>query len=381
MPSCYDMNEGDAASAINSVDITTDTSPQSSRLEQAKVLAKDDKLLSAARLLKGIDNCHFEPIHHHILREAEIFQALLDESTDHHTSNANNHHDEWIKQGESHGRHDFCIYYKISSTNQLTCRIETPIFPSLLVPLLSVLNESELYSTWIPSFKFPKFAVVKSEKLRQSGRCEQVIVVETEVQYPLGSRQLLLKAVACDDIDVHPEENTEQNNDCRRTNEPINGGATPGGGRILVRIQSLDDETESDREELEGLEIPPTKRGYVRMDVKGGFIFEKCPHDHPMALYSSAAGVEREVEELVLVTFSFAVDPKLSIIPKSFINFFLRVAMGHLWGMFLKVADEVREGKRPVHSEVIERKRGLLYGWIEERTRVMLSRDTPESSP
>ena len=100
-----------------------------------------------------------------------------------------------------------------------------------------------------------------------------------------------------------------------------------------------------------------------------------------MAQYSSAAGVEREVEELVLVTFSFAVDPKLSIIPKSFINFFLRVAMGHLWGMFLKVADEVREGKRPVHSEVIERKRGLLYGWIEERTRVMLSRDTPESSP
>jgi len=76
-------------------------------------------------------------------------------------------------------------------------------------------------------------------------------------------------------------------------------------------------------------------------------------------------------DDLVLVTFSFSVNPKLRI-PQSLINFFVRTAIGHVWGMFLRVAEDVKEGKRPAHSEAIEKKREVLYDWVESRTRVMI---------
>jgi hypothetical protein len=174
--------------------------------------------------------------------------------------------------------------------------------------------------------------------------------------------------VACDDIVIHSESIDDANNDKKLSgsSEQLRNGDRKGGGKILVRIQSLADEI--DREELDGLEIPPTKKGYVRMEVQGGFVFEKCPADHPMRQSTSG-----DDNDQVLVTFSFAVDPKLRI-PQSLINFFVRVAIGHLWGMFLRVAEDVKEGKRPAHSKAIAAKREALYEWIEERARVMLGR-------
>eukprot|EP00956_Cyclotella_meneghiniana_P006477 scaffold8496_cov66-Cyclotella_meneghiniana.AAC.19 len=293
--------------------------------------------MSAMRLLQTVPSSCYKPIHHHIQREGLIFEKLLDQSNDHHS-------DEWIKQGEQHGMFNFCMYYKVSKENQLTCRIETPICAELLVPLLSVLNESELYQTWIPQYRVPKFEVARSDKLRQIGRCGQILLVETEVQWPLGSRQLLLKAVACDDIGSELD--------------------LSSGGKILIRLESLCDQ--ADKDELDGIDVPPTKKGYVRMEVQGGFVFEKCPLlDHPMK--NSAGGQD----DLVLVTFSFSVNPKLRI-PQSLINFFVRTAIGHVWGMFLRVAEDVKEGKRPAHSEAIEKKREVLYDWVESRTRVMI---------
>lgn len=193
--------------------------------------------------------------------------------------------------------------------------------------------------------------------MRQIGRCGQILLVETEVQWPLGSRQLLLKAIACDDIGTASYSNNghKSNND-----EPVSNES----GKILVRIQSLDDAI--DKDELDGVNVPPTKKGYVRMEVHGGFVFERCPLDHPMR--DSAGGQE----DLVLVTFSFSIDPKLRI-PQTLINFFVRTAIGHLWGMFLRVAEDVKDGKRPAHSEAIESKREALYDWVQERTAVMLS--------
>ena len=161
--------------------------------------------------------------------------------------------------------------------------------------------------------------------------------------------------MACDDIDNDVTAFSDQ--------DKPNNDKQSEDGKILVRIQSLCDQV--DKKELDGIEIPPTKKGYVRMDVQGGFVFEKCPLDHPMR--NSA----EEQDDLVLVTFSFSIDPKLRI-PQSLINFFVRTAIGHLWGMFLRVAEDVKNGKRSSHSEAIERKRNELYDWVEERAAVML---------
>ena len=131
------------------------------RLDKANILAKDDKLLLAAYTLHGIDNRHLQPLHHDILREAALFKELLRDNTTYlEDENNNNNHGGWIKQGQHHGRHNFSIYYKLNNNNnnnksssrsgggggqELSCRLETVIHSDLLVPLLSVLNESELY--------------------------------------------------------------------------------------------------------------------------------------------------------------------------------------------------------------------------------------------
>ena len=51
----------------------------------------------------------------------------------------------------------------------------------------------------------------------------------------------------------------------------------------------------------------------------------------------------------------------------------------HCREMFLNVAEDVKEGRRPEHSAAIAKKREVLYDWVEERTRVMLGQDPPAS--
>jgi hypothetical protein len=73
---------------------------------------------------------------------------------------------------------DTLLYYKVhDSSSAISCRIDSTLDESLLVPLLSVFNESDLYSTWMPSWRHPKLGVRKSEKLKEMGRGHQVIQV------------------------------------------------------------------------------------------------------------------------------------------------------------------------------------------------------------
>lgn len=317
-----------------------------SRLDEARILGEDDKLLLAGHLLHGIGEELLQPVHRDILRESAKFNTLLQESAaslDRHDGGG------WVKQGEHTGRQNFSMHYKLAD-GELSCRLESIVLADLVVPFLSVLNESELYSTWLPDWRVPRIRVVKSEKLRQSGRCGQIVDVETEIPWPLDKRQVILKAVACDNIDRYPE--VDYTTDCLGQN----------GGKILIRIQSIDGPTNSEEE----VDVPPAKKGVVRMKVEGGFTIRKCPSNHPLVKQP------RQSEGLVLLTFTFCVDPHLAVLPKSLLNFFLRTAMGRMWSMFLDVAEDVRDEKRPAHNEAIAKKREALYDWVEERTRVML---------
>jgi hypothetical protein len=243
------------------------------------------------------------------------------------------------------------------------------------------------------------------------GRVSQIILVETEeVPWPIAKRELILKAVACDDID-HDDDDDNDDDGCKSgSNSSINSSNSNSNSnnkkksRILVRLQSLDCENNGE----DGIEILPASNRIgsgVRIKVDGGFVFEKCPSDHPMAKHGKKDrkkdNKEHKVEEdndkksssdendeganeensnnddedddnFILLTFTFSVDPKLSILPQSFLNFFLRTAIHQIWGMFLDVATEVCDGKRPEHSAAIARKRVELYDWVEERTRCML---------
>ena len=38
-----------------------------------------------------------------------------------------------------------------------------------------------------------------------------------------------------------------------------------------------------------------------------------------------------------------------------------------MWAKFLKVAEEIRSGDRPLHAEAIAAKREEIYNWVDKR--------------
>ena len=195
--------DGDAASdERRGVDISHDLSQ---RLQEAVRLKKEDKMIAAAELLDGIDPNYFEPVHHIIVKEARVLRGVLRDCS------SNPDHDEgWTKRVEKHGKYHFSLETKLKRYNGsdgctdtydvLTFRLVTQIESSMLVPVLSVLNESELYCSWLPRLKVPKLGVSKSEKLLQLERCSQIMLLEVDHPWPIGTREMILKAIACDDV-------------------------------------------------------------------------------------------------------------------------------------------------------------------------------------
>ena len=84
---------------------------------------------------------------------------------------------------------------------EIPLRLESPIDKSMLVPFLSVLNESELYSTWLPNWTVPRLRISRSNKLTQHGRCSQVVLVTVDLPWPFSAREVVLDASGVDDID------------------------------------------------------------------------------------------------------------------------------------------------------------------------------------
>jgi hypothetical protein len=60
------------------------------------------------------------------------------------------------------------------------------------------------------------------------------------------------------------------------------------------------------------------------------------------------------------------------------INFVTRTVIGRLWAKLLQVAEDVRDGKMPSHSEAINRKKEL-YDWLQERLDFMIELVKEES--
>ena len=339
-----DKAEGTAPTTAQDVSATSANSAER-LIAQAEHEYQEDRLLAAARLLRQVeDESLLKDVHRKMLRTAndcEAFVHSITSSVDHGDGN-DDAPSEWKKQGESHGRHDSVIYYKMGGEqgNCLTARVETPIPSSLLVPLLSVLNECELYREWLPSFDKPRLGVTKSEKLGQTGRVSQVLAVAMDSPWPLATREVIIGAVAFDDIDAK--------------------------GDIGVRLKGL--HTGSSETDVH---IPPPEGGAVRVDFDGGFLFRKCPEDHPAlstkSPHDSGKSVENNDEHMLLVSFLMYVDSKINFLPQGLINFVVRTVIGRMWEKFLTVAEDVKAGRRPKHAEAIAAKRESLYDWVEQR--------------
>jgi hypothetical protein len=139
-----------------------------------------ERLLRATHELRNLPPYRLTPRHHQILSIASDFEASIADLIEDPDSDGS-----WKKQGEQHGKRDVLIYYKVDDKARLTCRIETAIEASLLVPILSVMNESELYATWIPSWTIPKLGIDYSELLEQTSRVAQIIRIGVNVPWPV----------------------------------------------------------------------------------------------------------------------------------------------------------------------------------------------------
>lgn len=246
----------------------------------------------------------------------------------------------WIKQGETHGHRDTAIYYKVNPDDtSILCRIETPIEQSLLIPLISVLNESELFTSWMPSFKHPKLGVQSADKLKEMGRGNQIIDVMIAMPIGFSRRQCIQHAFAVNSI--------------RDDNA------------IIIKAESKDTGTFDDE-----LEIPPPARGVVRVDFDAGFLIRPCPSDHPLL---RASNVDYHGESMILLSVTQTMNAHVGYVPMALVNFFTRTVLGRMWGSLLAVAEGVRDGQREAHAQAIAEKEEL-YKWVEEQILIMFDR-------
>jgi hypothetical protein len=328
------------ASAPSSADSTTIPEEEiiimddSTLLQQADKHIRDERLIIAARLLRLVnDTSQFTDQHLWVLQKAGRGEQVVREGL------AKPDLNEWKVQGESHdGTYDTIIYYKIVDS-LLTARIETPIQKSLMVPLLSVFNETQLYTTFLPRFERPvKLGVDQCDKLRQQGRCNQLLIATTDLPWPIAKRECLIEVVAMDDID--------------------------GSGAIVVKMETGDPDD---------ADAPPVGKSAVRIDFEGGIIFRKCPKDHASFEHSKKETNDHDHEDMILVCMTIFVDPKMKYIPSSMINFVTRTVLGRMWHEMLHVAEDVRDGKRQAHADAIAEKKEFLYDWVERRAQIMLS--------
>ena len=304
-------------------------------IEEADALFSEEKLLDAAKMLNQVlDRTLLTPKHEWMLRWAKMIQEGMDDLL----NLPNLEGSKWKKQGETHGHRDFTVYYHHTEDNQLECRIDSVIESSLLIPMISVFNESDLYDTWIPSFKTPiKMGVQSSVKLKEEGRGNQIIRVTASMPWPLKPRECTQHAVAVDAIEDQ--------------------------GAIAIQVLTESPEDNPD--------IPDSGPGVVKIDLCMNMLIRGCPASHP--LLAKSRGNYPKDEELILISMKAWVDPHIAGIPVSIINFVSRTVFGRMWSSTLDVAEGVRDGKRAQHKEAIDKNR-ILYEWIERRIRAMIGK-------
>ena len=325
-----DTDETEASSASNTSHVIHDEC----LIREAEALQSEERLLAAVTLLKQVqDKGLLEEKHRTWIRWAEALEVgMKDLLQSPETSDS-----AWKKQSESHGHRDFLVYYQINENCQLLSRIDCAFESSLLLPIISVFNESDLYQTWMPSWKRPiKMGVQETKMLKEMGRGNQIIQVTVNMAWPFNTRELMQHAVAVDVIDEE--------------------------GAIAVQVF-----TENEDDPV----IPQARPGVTRIDFECTMMFRACPPDHPCLGKSKHQYPPNE--KLILISLKLFVDAHVTGAPKKLINFVTRTVLGAMWSSLLHVAEGVRDGKRPVHQEAIAKKKDL-YGWIEKRVVVMLDK-------
>lgn len=312
------------------------TSSSTQEQELASKYISEDRFFDAKRELVKVDEKSLTPEEKQLIQRVEECESSINIVK-------NELDPSWKVVGEAKkGNFKISTVYKAEyKPVKVDFIVECPMEKSLVFPMLAVINEVDLYPTWLPKWSTPKFQVVRAESLQRSGRSAQVGTIR--VEHPLATAEFYVDILLVDD--------TESRNE------------------LIVSIDPMEEGDADPR----GL-VPPVVEGVNRVTCGGGLLFRKCPADRaaeakklvkkkkPKKNDQDENENENEDEdEYVLFSLSVVYANKKKFIdPGIFIRkisgFLIKVVSGLIFSKLLTVAEEVRVGKRPDHDKAIAEK-------------------------
>ncbi|XP_078172999.1 uncharacterized protein LOC144566840 [Carex rostrata] len=176
--------------------------------------------------------------------------------------------------------------------------------------------EPSLYKKWWPQYNFPTFKIILSDVLKKVRIGEEILLMRVKVPWPVSEREALVHFFEFE----YPKEDL-----------------------VLVLINTISDEEEVDISThgftREGI---PKANGTVRLDLVGGFLFQKVN------------------EEKSYLRAIYNVDIKLDFVPASMINFASRQLVASGFKLFQKAVSTVASSDEDYKKAL----KGPLYARI-----------------
>jgi len=185
--------------------------------------------------------------------------------------------------------------------------------------IVTVINEIELFPTWIPS-------VIEAKEIHQISRFRKYLYMKTDLPWPMQDRDFVIYAYGVDILDK---------------------------GKVIIILRSTTDKEEKETPALSQLPNPPkTVRGHCHI---GGFLLELVS------------------ENSTRITMMSNGDPKLPYLPYWFLNYVTKHLAPYFFESFHKQTTKV---KTKEYQEKIQNNQHL-YRELQERLDTFLGTPTP----
>ncbi|KAL3825667.1 hypothetical protein ACJIZ3_021696 [Penstemon smallii] len=183
---------------------------------------------------------------------------------------------------------------------------------------LCISYESDLFKKWWPQVTVPTFKVISSQCLQRVSTNEQISLVRMKASWPMACREILLHYFAFEYFQ---------------------------DGLVVVLLNSISDSETIDRS-THGFtrDRIPNAQDVVRIDVVGGFAFQKVTADR--SYFRTIANM----------------DIKLDFVPPTLINFTSRQLIGSGFKLYKKEVASVSKGD----EKFVEALKDPLYARIRE---------------
>ncbi|KFH00699.1 putative START-1 domain protein [Toxoplasma gondii VAND] len=187
--------------------------------------------------------------------------------------------------------------------------VDTP-----LVVVLSVLNEMDMFTDWVPSYNFPvRLGLKDAIRVAQFGRVDQLDIFKIAFPWPVNDRDACLSIWSADDLDAT--------------------------GSYFVRMTSCEA-----GEKLQGVTVPAPERGTERLHCDGALVL------HPLSPNS------------VRVQLLWTIDPRMNL-PDYLITFLTRVFARSAFHAFRRVCVAALRDSHLQRRET----RSYLYRFVQDR--------------